>query len=201
MPKDYKEVQVGLGCGVVKISGYGAKTRWNGLVNDLQHVHMYVKKCIYRKSMGYLSHIVTPLHPWTIKGGRGLLWRGYPFWVRRVYHLALGLSFPSSPSLGFGESSSSLLISRFWGGHHSCLDFQSHRRCEFMSLSFVWFEVHGIGADNFRGMWYSVRVVCGGVFVLPLHPRLRLVCLCLVVIAITDSHLPLLYCTTLIFLA
>ena len=31
---------------VVKISGYGVKTRWNGLIDNVQHVHMYTHDCI-----------------------------------------------------------------------------------------------------------------------------------------------------------
>ena len=56
---------------------------------------------------------------------------------------------------------------------------------------FASFEVHGVGAVGSCGMGFSVPVVCGGVLVLPLYPRLRLVCLCLVVVVVTDSHISL----------
>ena len=32
------------GVDVVKISGYGVKTRWNGRVGDMHRVHMYIQK-------------------------------------------------------------------------------------------------------------------------------------------------------------
>ena len=31
---------------IIRISGYDVKTRWNGQVGNVQHVHMYVRKCI-----------------------------------------------------------------------------------------------------------------------------------------------------------
>ena len=68
----------------------------------------------------------------------------------------------------------------------------SVRPCESMSSPpFAWFEVHGVGAVGSCGAGFSVRLVSGGVLVLPLHSRLRLVSLSLVVVIVTDSHLSL----------
>ena len=51
--------------------------------------------------------------------------------------------------------------------------------------------VRGVGAVDFHGTQFKVRVVCDDVLVLPLCPRLRLVFSCVLVIAATNSHLPL----------
>ena len=72
-------------------------------------------------------------------------------------------------------------------------------RCgESMTSSFVWFEVHGVGADDFRGTWFSVHVVCS-------CARVFLVTLGVFVLGGHCHHgypsLPFLYCTTLIYLA
>ena len=31
---------------VVKVCGYGVKTRWNGLIGNVQQVYMYTQNCI-----------------------------------------------------------------------------------------------------------------------------------------------------------
>ena len=65
----------------------------------------------------------------------------------------------------------------------------SVRPCESVSSPFSWSKVYGVGAVGSPSTWFSVRVVSGGVLVPPLYSRLFLVCSCLVVTVVTDSHL------------
>ena len=63
-------------------------------MDDVQRVHMFVRN-VNRKVRGYLSHIVTPSRPWSIKRGRGPLLKGLPilglkgilpFFFLRLFH-------------------------------------------------------------------------------------------------------------------
>ena len=61
----------------MKISDHEWKTGKGGRVGDVQHSHIPVRMYI-RNEWEYLSHIVIPSPPWSIKRGRGPLAEGLP---------------------------------------------------------------------------------------------------------------------------
>ena len=83
---------------VVKNSGYEWKLGEKGQIGDVRRVHILVENAHRKVEGGYLSHIVTPSPPWSIKGGRGPLLKGIPLRSRVIMSRVLLCSLFSSSS-------------------------------------------------------------------------------------------------------